>query len=398
MVILGGVKIPKFHNKIKEISPHEWYKEELIHSLVGAEASEILQDPHQILLKHKKEQLYLGAGLLNYFVRSDGRSLESMTQEQKYLHIESFSTNIKIPISELYSFKSDDGVKLIQNVEADGLNDFFIPINILHLFEFDAIYTNPANELGFRLAKEYKQTGNQKILEKYLNEKKYIFVRNANTMLIKLWPEERGVYEKEDFIQYQMIKLVNYIDEKWDPSYGREPTSCIGGGLVHRIIDELRKNSMYHSGKSPGSRRGEIHKEISRIEQSELREAEYGELLELFEGSSQELNEILGIAFGSPIKSIEIKDEDSISTGYIEDNSEPNLLDVVDNKMKLEAIDKAITQLPPQYVRLLFLYIHKQWKFEDIGAEFGIHKGNVSHMYYTAIDEIKRIINKPNTP
>lgn len=227
----------------------------------------------------------------------------------------------------------------------------------------------------------------EQIVLKYIPLVKYI----ASRVIIG-----KGKYvEYEDLVSYGMIGLMDAIN-KFDKNKGMKFSTYASIRIKGAMIDELRKSSPISKGAM--DKLNLFNETLEKLQKRLLREPTYEEIAKELGMSLNEVSEIENYINYISVVSLEdlifSEDDDMPLMGTVEDEKSPDPEKALEEKEKIEYLEKALENLKEKDKMVLSLYYYENLTLKEIGKVLEVSESRVCQLHSRAILRLKNELKK----
>lgn len=201
--------------------------------------------------------------------------------------------------------------------------------------------------------------------------------------------------EYEDLISYGMIGLIDAIN-KFDDTKGMKFSTYAAIRINGSIIDEIRRNSPI--SKRAIDKLNKYNKVVEELQKELLRDPSDDEIAVKMGISLKELSDIESYVNYISMMSLESilygEDEDLSLLNSIEDTKSPSPQKAIEDKEKLEYLQRALDNLKERDRLILNLYYYENLTLKQIGEVLEVSESRVCQLHSRAILNLRKEIEK----
>lgn len=227
----------------------------------------------------------------------------------------------------------------------------------------------------------------EQIVLKYIPLVKYI----ASRVIIG----KNKYIEFEDLVSYGMVGLMDAIN-KFDANRGMKFSTYASIRIKGAMIDELRRSSPISKGAM--DKLNLFNDTFEKLQKKLLREPTYEEVAEELGMSVSEVAEVENYINYISVVSLEdlifSEDDDMPLMGTIEDEKSPNPEKSLEEKEKVEFLEKALDNLNEKDRMVLSLYYYEGLTLKEIGKVLEVSESRVCQLHSRAISRLRKELKK----
>lgn len=229
----------------------------------------------------------------------------------------------------------------------------------------------------------------EQIVEKYIPLVKYLASRVSFGKTKYL--------EYEDLVGYGIIGLLDAIN-RYDPSKGMKFSSYATLRIKGAMIDEIRKNRPISKGAM--DKLVKYNEAIEKLQNTLMREPSLEEIacdMNLTIEDVSHIENYINYMSVTSLEAIIYSDDDDLTImETLEDKDTISPEESLENKERLEILEKAINQLKEKDKLVLNLYYHEKLTLKEIGEVLEVSESRVSQLHSRAIRNLRAIMQKIN--
>jgi len=228
----------------------------------------------------------------------------------------------------------------------------------------------------------------EQIVEKYIPLVKYLASRVSFGKTKYL--------EYEDLVGYGIIGLLDAIN-RYDPSKGMKFSSYATLRIKGAMIDEIRKHRPISKGAM--DKLVKYNEAIDRLQNTLMKEPTLEEIASEMNLTIDEVSHIENYINYMSVTSLEAiiySDDDLTIMETLEDKDSISPEESLENKERIEILEKAIEQLKEKDKLVLNLYYYEKLTLKEIGEVLEVSESRVSQLHSRAIRNLRAIMKKIN--